>query len=127
MQQDHERPPRFEALEAEDQLCEAQAEGFAVLVAAVRVGAQDGTVGEDEVVGYRGEGGGGKEVGDVRVIGREAVGEGKEVHVQVFDGKPWVRDEDFVAAGAGGEGDPGDLEVGVHVEEFLGVDPRGEA
>lgn len=51
MQQDHERAPRFEALEAEDQLRDAQAEGFAVFVAAVRVGAEDGAVGEDEVVG----------------------------------------------------------------------------
>ncbi len=47
--------------------------------------------------------------------GREAVGEGEEVHVQVFDGKPGVRDEDFVAAGARGEGDAGDLDGGVHV------------
>lgn len=74
MQQDHERPPHFEALEAENQLCEAQAEGFVVFVVAVgvaRVGAQDGAVGEDEVVGYRGEGGGGKEVRGVGVGDRE--------------------------------------------------------
>lgn len=59
-------------------------------------------------------------MGVVRVVGREgggreAVGEGEEVHVQVFDGKPGVRDEDFVAAGARGEGDAGDLDGGVHV------------
>lgn len=96
------------------------------------MGAEDGAVGEDEVVGLGGEGGGGEEVGGVRVGGwegggREAVGKGEEVHVEVFDGEPGVRDEDFVAAGAGGEGDAGDLDRGVHVEEFLGVAPGGEA
>jgi len=42
VQQDHKRAPHFEALEDQDQLREAQAEGLAVFVAAVRVGAEDG-------------------------------------------------------------------------------------
>lgn len=135
MQQDHKRAPGFEALEAEDKLREAQAQGFAVLVLAVgvaAVGAQDGAVGEDEVVGQVGERGAGEEVRGVWVGagqggGREAVAEGEEVHVQVCYGKPRVLDEDFVPAGAGGEGDAGDVHGGVHVEEFLGVAPWGEA
>lgn len=58
-------------------------------------------------------------MGGVRVVGREAVGEGEEVHVQVFDVESRVRDEDLVAANAWGEGDAGDADRGVHVSKSI--------